>query len=151
MKKSNRSIRRYRDSQAKLIIAKRRYQDSLRRYQDAEESALISKIKAIKDKVNEKFAMFVKDHPDMVKYYRKFTILMKDLTGLFAMGAGGYVAGDAIGTLLGAKATGFKLKDLGSSVGGVIGKLIVGIGAGVLGYVQIKMNRIKKEESNNMR
>lgn len=151
MKKFNRSIRRYRDSQAKLIIAKRRYQDALRRYQDAEESALISKIKALKDKVNEKFAMFVKDHPDMVKYYRKFTILMKDLAGILAMGAGGYIAGGAVGTLMGAKATGLKLKDLGSSVGGVIGHLIIGIGAAVLGFVQLSLNRIKEKEANNNR
>ena len=76
---------------------------------------------------------------------------MKDLAGIFTMGVGSGIAGSAIKSLISAKATGLKLKDLGTSVGGVIGHLIIGIGATVLGFVQIKMNRIKEEEANNNR
>jgi hypothetical protein len=93
MKHSTRSIRRYRDSQAKLILAKRRYQDALRRYRDAEDDAKRSKLAVFIEKVEAKLAKFKQDHPSIAKVLR---IFLKIDSSLRAMGAG-LGTGSAIG------------------------------------------------------
>lgn len=96
MKRSTRSIRRYRDSQAKLIIAKRRYQDALRRYRDAEDDAKRSKLAVFIEKVESKLAKFKQDHPSVAKVIR---ILLKIDSCIRAIGAG-LGTGNVIGQII---------------------------------------------------
>jgi hypothetical protein len=145
MKRSTRSIRRYRDSQAKLILAKRRYQDALRRYRDAEVEEKASKFKALKDKIDEKFAMYVKDHPEDIKFYKKFSILSTQILGSIGATLGAGVSGASIGILAKTKGNAEELKKLGMSLGGVIGSIIVGLASVALSFIGI----VRAEKAKN--
>lgn len=67
MKRSTKSLRRYRDSQVKLIVARRRYKDALRRYRDAEEKEKVSKFQMLLEKASNKLEQFKSAHPKVSK------------------------------------------------------------------------------------
>lgn len=146
MKRSTRSLRRYRDSQAKLIIAKRRYQDALRRYRDAEDEAKVSKIKALKAKVDEKFAMFAKNHPELAKAYKRYKeVGYKIGASLNTIIAGG-TAGLTIKALMELKKAGLTLKQIGSSVPKVIGLFVIAFANAIVAYVEWKKAKALEKE-----
>lgn len=146
MKRSTRSIRRYRDSQAKLILAKRRYQDALRRYRDAEDEAKVSKIKALKDKIDEKFAMFAKDHPELVKAYKRYKEVSYKIgaTVNTIIASGG--AGMTAGLLLALKKQGLTLKSIGVAAPKVIGLFILALANAIIAYVEWKKGKELEKE-----
>lgn len=134
MKRSTKSLRKYRDSRAKLIVARKRYRDALRRFRDAEGEEQLSKFKALKAKIDEKFAMFVKDHPDMIKYAKKFAVISARVLSIMSgIVAGGLIAIDikVIRTL---KKHGFELKEIAGMVPNNFKLLISSIAAVVLGF-----------------
>jgi hypothetical protein len=152
MKRSNRtirSLRRCRDSQAKLIIAKRRYQDALRRYQDAEGEAQISKFKALKAKIDEKFAMFAKDHPDAIKYLRKYSAIAAQVGSILSGIAAAGMAAIDIKTISVLKKHGFSLKEIAGMVPKTIGLFISALASVVLGFAAwAQKNKIKQAEQD---
>ena len=146
MKRSTRSIRRYRDSQAKLIIAKRRYQDALRRYRDAEDEAKTSKIKALKDKLDEKFAMFAKDHPELVAAYKRYKEVSYKVGFCLNAIIAGAGTGMTIKLLMDLKKAGLTLKEVGSSVPKVIGLFILALANAIISYVEWKKAKALEKE-----
>jgi hypothetical protein len=141
-----RSLRRYRDSQAKLIIAKRRYQDALRRYRDAEDEAKTSKLKAMKDKLDEKFAMFAKDHPELSPEYKHYKEASLKVSALFNTLIAGGVSIGATKALLDLKKAGLTLKDIGMSVPRVIGIFVLAFANAILAYVEWKKGKELEKE-----
>lgn len=76
------------DSQAKLIIAKRRYQDALRRYQDSVLDTLKQKFKSVLEKIKK----------TVKEYIKAFPFLSSLTAGLMSMSS----IGDAYGIVAGA-------------------------------------------------
>lgn len=146
MKRYTDSLRRYRDSQRKLAIAKRQYRDALRRYRDAEDEAKVSKIKALKDRVDEKFAMFAKDHPELVKAYKRY----KEVSYKIGAATNGIIAaGGAAATvkfLVDLKKAGLTLKQIGSSVPKVIGLFLLALANAIIAYVEWKKGKGLEKE-----
>ena len=139
MKRSNRSIRRYRDSQAKLIIAKRRYQDALKRYRDAEDEAKRSKLAVFIDKVNAKLEKFKSDHPSIAKVIK---ILFKIRSVMSGAGAG--IAGAGAATTIIVSLTKKGKEELGGLkqvLPGSLYMLVVSVLSAIQSYVDWKISK----------
>lgn len=134
MKRSDRMVRNYRDSQAKLVKARRQYKDALRRFRDAEGEEQLSKFKALKAKIDEKLAMFSKDHPDLIKYAKKFAVISARVLSIMSGIVAGGLAAIDIKVIRTLKKHGFELKEIAGMVPNKIGLLISSLAAVVLGF-----------------
>lgn len=145
MKRSDRMVRNYRDSQAKLVKARRQYKDALRRFRDAEGEEQLSKFKALKAKIDEKLAMFSKDHPDLIKYAKKFAVISARVLSIMSGIVAGGLAAIDIKVIRTLKKHGFELKEIAGMVPNKIGLLISSLAAVVLGFVGWAGKRVKEE------
>lgn len=136
MKRSTkRLIKNYRDSKTNLMIARKRCIDAVRRYHDAEGREELSKFKALKAKIDEKFAMIARAKPDMVKYLKKFGIIAsKALSIMSGIAAAGLAAVD-VSQIVRLKKYGFELKEIAGMLPNTLKVLILGLASAVFGFV----------------
>ena len=136
---TDRSIRRYRDSQRKLAIAKRRYADALRRYRDAEDDTKRSRLAVFIDKVNAKLEKFKGDHPSIAKIIR---ILFKIRSVAAGAGAGIAASGSAITIIASLTKRGKEeLGGLKKTLPGAIYLLVVSVLSACQSYVDWRISK----------
>lgn len=134
-RKTSLLIKKHRDSKRNLLLCRKRVIDAIIRYHDAEGREELSKFKALKAKIDEKFAMFAKDHPDTIKYLKKFGIITaKALSIMSAIVAAGSAALD-VKQIVRLKKCGFELKEIASSLPSTIGLLVSSLAAVVFGFI----------------
>ena len=144
---TDRSIRRYRDSQRKLAIAKRRYADALRRYRDAEGEARASKIRALIDKYKNKLKDYIEKNPESRKKIIKvIDIINKVATLLGIVNTAGLIKLTADDLRL-MKKYGLSLKEAAPTLPSDIVHIVLGIAGTVIGFsTWAAINKAKKEE-----